>query len=225
MLMKAFYFSSVLFLTPVCLFAQEGSFSGGVTFTSNYISNGETQSKDNPAVQPWLEYELNGFYIGTWWSTVDFEGNDDNVEFDVYVGARGVLDSGFFYDVRYARYLYDDTGDCCGEFLVTLGYGQKDAFAVKAYTAYSPEDDAFNSRLSFVTELTPRFGLSGTYGWREVNNNEYYDLGVAYSINPNVSFDVRYHGAETGFDGVVASLAIFSSGKSFQGMLQKPFQR
>lgn len=225
MYMKLFYFLSALLLGATSLSAQEGTFSGGVTLTTNYVSNGETQSDDDPAIQPWLEYKLDKFYVGTWMSTVDFEANKDNVEIDLYLGVRDLQDNGFFYDVGYARYLYDDTGDCCGEFLFTLGYDYKNVFAVNGYTAYNPDSETFNSRLSFVAELAPRFGLSGTYGWREVNDNEYYHLGVAYSINDHLALDVRYHGAETGFEGVVASLAFFTSGTTFQRMVLQPLKQ
>jgi uncharacterized protein (TIGR02001 family) len=52
--------------------AQEFALNYGVAVTSNYISDGVTQSNDNPALQGYVEGSYGLFYGGVWASTVDF---------------------------------------------------------------------------------------------------------------------------------------------------------
>lgn len=63
-------------------------YSANLTVASQYISRGFQQTWGNPAVQGGFDYaHPNGFYVGTWASTVsdDFI-RDANIEWDVYTG-------------------------------------------------------------------------------------------------------------------------------------------
>jgi uncharacterized protein (TIGR02001 family) len=107
--------AAVLYLgaAPV-LRAQETQFYTGIDIATDYVSNGISQTNGKPALQAHLEVENSGFYAGTWMSNVDF-ANSDNAEIDLYLGYRSGLGDKLFVDLGYARYLYDSTGDCCGE--------------------------------------------------------------------------------------------------------------
>ena len=66
-------------------------FTGNVAATTNYVWRGVTQIDDGPAVQGGLDYAHDsGFYVGTWASNVDFDGeNDPQYELDLYGGYGG----------------------------------------------------------------------------------------------------------------------------------------
>ena len=124
--------------------AQEFALNYGVALTSNYISDGATQSDDKPALQGYVEGSYGLFYGGVWSSTVDFPGDpefgDDNLEFDLYAGVRPTLGD-FSFDLSYYRYLYDSSGDCCGEFVLIAQYPVADFGEVGVEYDYDPVDD------------------------------------------------------------------------------------
>jgi uncharacterized protein (TIGR02001 family) len=91
--------------------APELVLSGNLTFTTDYVFRGISQTDEGPAVQGGFEAEYKMFYLGAWGSNVDF-GSDLNsagnlesvasVEIDWYGGIRpewkGIsFDFGVFY--------------------------------------------------------------------------------------------------------------------------------
>ncbi|MGD2139002.1 MAG: TorF family putative porin [Burkholderiales bacterium] len=63
--------------------------SANVTFTSDYIFRGISQTSEKPAVQGGFDWEsaATGFYVGTWGSNVSWTGESaSSVEIDVYGG-------------------------------------------------------------------------------------------------------------------------------------------
>jgi uncharacterized protein (TIGR02001 family) len=68
--------------------SAQATTSLGFAITTDYVSGGETQTDGGPAVQGYVEVELQaGFYFGAWASNVDF-GDDNRVELDLYAGFR-----------------------------------------------------------------------------------------------------------------------------------------
>ncbi|WP_286687323.1 TorF family putative porin, partial [Acinetobacter sp. GWC1_38_13] len=63
-------------------------YSANLTLASQYVSHGFQQTWGKPAIQGGLDYNHdNGFYAGTWASTVsDHFIRDASVEWDVYTG-------------------------------------------------------------------------------------------------------------------------------------------
>ncbi|MGR3660470.1 MAG: TorF family putative porin [Paracoccaceae bacterium] len=202
--------------------AQDITYFAGVKLTSNYVSNGVTQSDDKPAVQPYLEVEVNKFYVGAWMSSVDLPEND-KIELDLYVGYRQSFDSGLFVDVGYARYLYDDSGDCCGEAKLTLAYNIADRLGLIAAVAYNPDSGNFNNRFTAAYTITDKFAVAGTYGKNDGYQNNYWDVGATYAINDNVKLDARYYGATSGDEGLAVSLIFGSANESFGRLFTEPF--
>jgi len=102
------------------------SLTGNVTFTTDYIVRGLSQTGRKPAVQGTLEYgHASGLYLGTFWSNVSwagdffnrpasgvntaYGGNSDissSVEIDVYGGFRNKLGEDFTYDIGAVYYYY-----------------------------------------------------------------------------------------------------------------------
>jgi len=204
--------------------SQEISYYAGISATSNYVSNGITQTSGNPAIQPYLEMEYAGFYAGTWLSNVDF-GTGDHVEIDLYLGYRTTLAEKLYVDVGYARYFYDDSGDCCGELKLTAVYPILPNLAVEAYLAYDTQSHNLNKRGKIAYKINDQLAVSGRYGETESNDNEYWDVGGSYAFNEKWSADLRYYGAETGDEGVVFTLSLATSQSTFSRLFVNPFTR
>lgn len=179
---------------PAVAHAEDINIYGGVTLTSNYVFRGVTFSDDGPAVQPYLEAEWNGFYAGVWGSNVDFgPGTTDDFEVDYYLGYRGETSGGFSYDINYALFTFDDTGECCGEFNLVLGVPVTDKVNLSAVFAYDPEAGALASGLGAAYAFNDTWSVSGTFGRDELLSHNYWDAGVSYALNDTTSIDLRYH--------------------------------
>lgn len=200
------------------------SYLFGVDIVSNYVSNGVTQSDGKPAIQPYFEVGLNGFYAGTWMSNVDFGDNDD-WEIDLYLGYRNLLANDLFIDVGYARYLYDHSGDCCGEAKLTLGYPLTDQFGVTGYVAYNPESENFNRNMTLAYEPTPEFGFAAIYGYSDSYAHEYWSVGASYTFDEIWSAGLKYEGSGSGDEGLVFRISLGNLQTPLVRLLGAPFQR
>lgn len=179
-------------LAAVPASAQGLTFSWGGTVTSNYISRGVTQTQNRPAFQPWVEVESNGFYAGLWASNVRFGGGDsDRVEVDVYGGYRWSVENTSF-DVGYARYLYNSSGDCCGEVyaLVEHEAGTLTMFG-GAYFGHSGGFTVNDLHAGISVELMDRVSASSTLG--HAAGAAYADVGVTYAFSDNYDVDARVY--------------------------------
>ena len=169
--------------------AQDVTLSWGATVTSNYMSRGVSQTGNRAALQPWAEVEMNGFYGGIWASNVRID--DDRLEVDLYAGYHFAV-NGTSFDLGYARYLYDRSGDCCGELygLVDIEAGSGGAFG-GVYLSHEDglriADAHVGVRLSVMEPLT----ASAMVGRADSSN--YGAIGVSYAVTPNVELDLRYH--------------------------------
>ncbi len=184
----AFCLASV-FALPGSLAAQELSWGG--TITTDYISSGRTNSDNEPALQGYVELESDGFYGGLWGSTVRFPDSSDRIEVDLYLGYRNTVGA-LSYDVGYARYFYDDSGDCCGEFLLSLDAEMGQGLSLGTQFKYDPDAEKLNARLGSAVPLNDQIELSGGLGRLESSHN-YWDLGATYSLNDTIGIDLRYH--------------------------------
>lgn len=188
--------------------AEEAGLGGfavysGIAITSNYVSDGTTQTEDNPALQGYVEFEASGFYGGLWMSNVEFKGADDSLELDVYAGYRGETPGGLAYDISYYRYFYNDSGDCCGEFIGVLAGSLTDTIALEGQVTGDPDSGDWSVELSPELYVTDAFSVSGTLGYKDSYDGVYGDIGVTYSFNDTAAFDFRYTDADVaGADGI-----------------------
>lgn len=184
------------------------SLSFGVGLTSDYISRGATNTNHRPAIQPWVEYENSGFYVGAWASNVDF-GTNDSIELDLYGGYRwSVGNTGF--DVGYARYLYNGvTGNCCGELYFLLNHDLSDTGASLFAGVHADIDTGFaltNIHGGISIPLMDRLSGSGRMGVL-AGGSAYGDLGVTYTLNDSATVDLRLHDGGTITPRLVLSTA------------------
>src|SRR5262245_44577545 len=92
--------------------AQTFSINGAVT--NNYVWRGITQSDEEFAVQGGADVDFgNGFAVGTWASTVDFNDDETTLELDLFGSYSGMFgaDSPFGYTAGVIGYLYPDQPD------------------------------------------------------------------------------------------------------------------
>ncbi len=172
-------------------FAQ--TFSAGVTITSNYMSRGVTQSDDGPALQFYGEVEASGFYAGIFGSNVDL--GTDQLEIDLYGGYRFSLQA-LSLDIGYARYFYDDTGNCCGEVYLLASY---DASPLTLSAGiYSDPESSWD-----VTDIHAGLDFAIASNWsaglkvgRVPSSHNYGIASVGYQLNDNVGFALEYHATE-----------------------------
>jgi len=188
--LRAAALAATLSLCAAPVLAQNLSFSGGMTVTSNYMSRGLTNSDNRPALQFYGEVETMGFYAGAWGSTVRLA--PDQIEVDLYAGYRFSV-GGASFDVGYVRYVYDRTGDAGGEFygLFEVEVDSTTFFGGLYMTdvgGLSLTDTHVGVRYAF----DQNFYASGMVG-RAPGVANYGVLGVGYQVNPNVGFEAGYH--------------------------------
>ncbi len=185
--------------------AQGWNWSYGADMTSDYIESGVSKS-DGFAIQPWVEVENSGFYLGAWGSNVDL-GTDDKWQYDLYTGYRSNVGQNFAYDLGLVRKSYDDTGYDRSEAAVGLTYTFDNAMYVKGYAAYDWTNKNYNRYAQVGYDIGDRWRTSARYGVDDGAESEYYwDVGAEYAFTDNISFDMRYHGRDGNDEGVVGML-------------------
>lgn len=181
--------------------AQEVAYNVGVT--SDYVTRGSSQTNHDAAVFGGVDLTYdNGFYVGAWASTVDFEDGAD-AEIDFYGGYRTEA-AGFGLDFGFASYNYTNAPSNLNmvEGLVTITRDVGPA-STAVEIAYSP--DYFNlgtpslwteARLS--VPLADKLTLSGGVGYQHIDDETLfasyatYNVGVGYALTDNLAVDVRY---------------------------------
>lgn len=188
----------------------------GFGVTSNYIDDGATQSNDNPALQGYVEGSLGVFYGGVWASTVDFPGDPefgrDRAEFDLYAGVRKTFDL-LTLDASYYRYLYDRSGDCCGEFQLAANYPMADLGALDAEFDYDPSGKTKWGRIGaslYFGQVWTAGGSVGTdFGSEDSGSRKVaYDVGLNRTLGDNANVDLRYYDSNFDPGHVVVSIGM-----------------
>jgi uncharacterized protein (TIGR02001 family) len=208
---------------PSYVLAQDGSvaselnLSGAVTFTTQYISRGLSQSDEKPALQGTIQMNHDsGFYAGLWGSNVNFnDGDEASVEVDVYGGYNG-KQGNWSYGIGGIYYAYPGADDDLDYDFVgipaTLGYDIGVA-RITAGLQYFPDyfassGTAFYSSVGVNAPLPYDFSIAAAAGHQSIEDEgsfgvpEYTDwsfkLGYDYQ-NLNVTlgyFDTDLSKAE-----------------------------
>lgn len=159
--------------------------NGPSTGTTSYLSG-------------YVELEFSGFYGGVWAQVADDDLMD---EYDLYLGCRNALDLGLSYDFSYMRYFYpNDGGNCCGEYLLSLGMPFGDQFSGSLDVYHDPDADLSSAHLGAAFAATDALELSANWESYEVDgagNEQEWDLGATYYLGEETSADLRnYDGSE-----------------------------
>lgn len=185
-------------------------FSFGLNATTNYIFRGESQTDDNPALQGYVEGSLGGFYAGAWASNVRID--DDRIELDLYAGFRNEVGA-LAYDLGYVRYIYDDSGDCCGEGYLALDYGFTETASFGASYFYDFDESTSWLEARAGAEVGDLFRIDYTigtdFGTLDLGDDDKiaWDIGVNRPLGEIVSVDLRYHDSNYDPGRLVLSVA------------------
>lgn len=215
--------AALLLAGPAQAQPEEPRWIAGLEVVSNYVAAGVSQSGGNPSVRGYAAFRLEGFYGGLSFANVEL--GKDRTEIDIYAGFAKRFRNRLLLDASYVRYLFDSSGDCCGDLRVKATYPIRDNLAVQAYAAHRPETHAFDRRATAAYAFSRGWGVSATYGRSSTNQNDYWDAGTSFAISKRLSVDLRYYGATSGDEGVVLRLSASTVQTAIARLLLSPFQR
>jgi uncharacterized protein (TIGR02001 family) len=132
------------------------NFSITLTGVSNYLFRGISNSGNEPAFQPALDWSWNGAYAGIWASNVSdsFDAGAD-VEVDFLVGYAAELGP-LSYDVSFVYYAYPGADESDFEI------GEADYWEVIPQISYAFEDVPLSPTIGLLYAFTPDyFGETG----------------------------------------------------------------
>lgn len=216
------------------LLAKE-NFSANVAFTTDYLFRGISLSNDNAAVSGGFDWGYNGFYIGTWASSIS-PVEDETVEIDGYFG-YGNEYMGVSYSLDAIYYGYPgETGDptvdlAYWEFGGSLGYtfGVQLDPTIGVSVMYSDDffgesGDAVAVTTTFGVSLPYDIGVEGHYGhqaldsaFNGITGYDYYGINVSKSMSI-FDFTIGYSDTDSNgeaFAGDGTSAVVFTVGASF----------
>jgi uncharacterized protein (TIGR02001 family) len=194
-------------------FAQDVTVTGNVTLTTDYVWRNVSQSNYDAAIQGGIDITTsNGFYVGTWASSIDFnDASDANIEVDLYGGYRFDL-GGVAADVGVIYYAYPDTDDI--NFTEVYGKLSKtfDAVTLGGSLNWDPDNETVYADASIGYAVSPEFSLSAGYGAYLEGFGEYsgWNAGGSWAVG-GVTLGARY--SENDISGTDESI-VFSIGRA-----------
>ncbi|MDX2144744.1 MAG: TorF family putative porin [Rhodospirillaceae bacterium] len=216
---------------PGMAVAQDGlgKFSSSVAVTSDYIFRGYSQTDENPAFQPALNWESGtGFHLNFWGSNVDFnDGGQADVEVDITAGFSGAVDN-VSYDAGVIYYAYPGARNALNynywEGYTTLGY---DAGVAKLNGSvyFSPDffgglDDAWAVQVGASAPVMESLTFDAFVGTQELKKASgsdymYWSAGLTYAF-PIVDVGIRYHDTDVATcAGLCGARAVLTLSKAF----------
>ena len=147
-----------------------------VGVVSQYRYRGIAQTKGDPALQGGVDYaNANGFYLGTWASTIKWIKDASNGTAGTSAGAKGPIEldiyggykfeaAGLAYDVGYLRYQYQ-------------GNTYSKTGGVNANT-----DEVYGAATYGVTTLKYSYALSDLFGNSNSKGSTYWDLSATFDL-------------------------------------------
>lgn len=210
--------------------AANAEVSASVTFTTDYVFRGISQTDGGAAIQGSLDWTQDMFYAGIWGSNVNFGAVNytelASMELDAYVGITPTTGP-VSWDLGVVGYFYPNADDSIAggeldyyEGIVQASMDLTDQFSVGATFAYTPEyfgesgdgtywevNGGFN--IDDATSITAAFGVqdidfaSDSYStWNVAFNHTMhgFNVGLMYSDTED-AFDNGYVGDPSNADG------------------------
>ena len=185
-------------------FPAMAGISANVSFASDSIWRGMTQTSGDPAISGGFDFESdNGFYAGIWGSNVSFSEGAGS-ELDVYFGYALETEAGIGIDISYVDFTYPgDSGLDFQEIGIGLSYGD---LGFGYYAGQDGAPDYMDVSYAFG-DFSVSYGDYDTYGSNILLGYGFscgdYDCGLAYS---------DFSGDEDGMD---EDALVFSVSASF----------
>ena len=239
-------------LTPLALLATPalhaqdgentsfGSFGGSLTYASDYMFRGVSNSNEGPQVQGDMNWSHDsGFYLGLWTTNTNYGGNGNSMELDPYIGfASSIGDTGISYDVGYFAYSYprsDQDFDFAEFYAIgtwtsgdlsispSVWYAQDyfgpDFLGEASSVAY---DLTISHALPWTMEVSARVGEQAFHGDGSISEGVdylYYDAGITKTAG-DFSLGLRWHDTEDAFaligdEDLIDGRVVFNITRSF----------
>jgi uncharacterized protein (TIGR02001 family) len=191
-IMKHFLIASAAALLPMAAFAEGTTYVGAAAiYVHPDVSDGYG------TLEAYIEHETaSGFYAGLWLGSLSPADDPDNIEADLYVGYRATFGA-ISFDASYTRYYYDDSGDCCGEVILSAETTIGDVFTVGLDLSSDLEDVEY-ATLNTAYTITDMFEVSAAYTAYNDDGGTEYDFGVTASLSDTTSVDLRYYDNDFG---------------------------
>jgi uncharacterized protein (TIGR02001 family) len=209
-----------------------GDFSATVAFTTDYLFRGISQTDEDVALQPTLDWNHeSGVYLGMWGSNVDFKDGSSQLELDVY-GGYASEHEGVSYDVVIVGYLYPGADrDLDLDFVeVSLALGYDFGLAsVNTGVAVSPDFQGATGVGAHIgagvgvpipIEMLEKYGVAAdfNYGYQDIEDGgsySHWNAGLSAEVY-GFGLDLRYVGNDVdSIADVDDDRAVFTFSRSF----------
>jgi len=168
----------------------------GVAFTTEGSEAGDVGVDGAPALGGYVVGDFGRFYVGAWTTTLDSDDIDE-IELDLYVGVVHSIGAVEFV-LYYTRYLYDDTGDCCGEYGLAAEFPVSESVTVGTTVEYDPHEDLVWTEVGTDYDINDLWAVSAAVGAdtggpeADVDPELEWDVGVTRSVGESAWIDVRF---------------------------------
>lgn len=154
--------------------------SFNVSLTTDYRYRGISQSRLKPALQGGADYAAaNGFYIGTWASTIkwlkDGGASGDGYEWDIYGGYKGELAKDVGYDVGVLQYIYP------GNKAKDLTGSNANTTEIYGAVTFGPVTAKYSH------SLTSLFGTGDLASGTKSKGSGYFELAASFDVGAGVT--------------------------------------
>lgn len=177
-------------------------FAYGLSFTTDYVSRGITQTGSDPAVQGYIEPSYGNFYANLWSSNVDFGGGFDGAEIDVAAGYRPEIGN-LVLNVGWVHYFYapKDTSPAYGEIYAKGDYKLNDKITLAGRLFFAPDFNQSGNTATFIAggakvQLDHGFAAYAGIGYQFFEDDAAFeDLAWTAGLSYNwkvMTLDVRY---------------------------------
>ena len=203
--MKTIIRASLAFAALVASATASADWSANIGWASEYHFRGIFQK--NSSASGGVDFEQNGFYVGTWAADVD-----DGLEVDGYFGYGGEFED-FGYSIGFTGYYY--TGDFDDTYQeINLG-GSYGPLAVDVAVGEYENFDGPTQDYTFASVTLEGNGFYGTFGtFSQDFDGDYLELGYGTTFS-EVDIGIALILANDDLIGDEDETLVFTIGKSF----------
>lgn len=171
--------------------APDYTLAYNIGVVSDYRFRGLSQSGRDPALQGGIDFTAkNGFYLGTWGSTIHWTQDDakvyglnpgasnsgsNHVEVDLYGGYRGAISPDLSYDVGLLQYWYP--GNAYQNIVGSANANTLEVHGALTYKVFT---------VKYSSSLTNLFGFANSKGSGYLELAAAFDLGNGFTLTPHV---------------------------------------